>query len=227
MGEYENLFHQIRCSMHPLLRHFSQESLKDPAKYGQALDYWNLPVAFRRECEKRFDSTSIPGYFQWKGKCLFSFDSLSFSGSHAALLRNIFVPKENRGQRVCKEVLAQITGVAESTGTCILAVVHPFEIHGSSIGLKGAIEVLHGTGTGFAHVEDKEPQIAMNQRLRMAGFRNYDFRDSMSEHGSKSIPITNQWIFVPHSVDKLFLAGISDHFVNEIGNSIGTVGIST
>jgi hypothetical protein len=32
---------------------------------------------------------------------------------------------------------------------------------------------------------------------------------------------------VPHSVDKLFLAGISDHFVNEIGNSIGTVGIST
>jgi hypothetical protein len=55
----------------------------------------------------------------------------------------------------------------------------------------------------------------MNKRLRKAGFRNCDLRDSMSEHGGKTIPLTNQWIFVPRSVDTLFLASITDRFVSE------------
>jgi hypothetical protein len=215
MGTYDDLFHQLRCSMHPLLRHYSAEALNNPANYGHALDYWNVPVTFRRECEKSLESTGITGYFAWKNKCLFSFDSTSPASPHAALLRNIFVPKEYRGQRVCMEALAQIVSAAEAAGTCILAVVHPFDIYGENVGLKAALEALHRTGKGFLHVDDAEPQHAMNKRLRKAGFRNCDLRDSMSEHGGKTIPLTNQWIFVPRSVDTLFLASITDRFVSE------------
>ena len=66
----------------------------------------------------------------------------------------------------------------------------------------------------------------MNKRLRKAGFRNCDLRDSMSEHGSKSVPLANQWIFVPRSVDTLFLAGLADRFVNETGYEHESTGLA-
>lgn len=226
MGTYNDIFYQLRCSMHPLLRHFSAEALKDPANFGHDLDYWNVPMAFHRECEKHLEKTRISGYFTWKSKCLFSFGSSLSASPHAALLRNIFVPKEYRGQHICMEALAQILGAAESAGTCIVAVVHPFEIYGENIGLQAALESLHLTGKGFNHVDNAEPQQAMNKRLRKAGFRNCDLRDSMSEHGSKSVPLANQWIFVPRSVDKLFLAGLADRFVNETSYEYESTGLA-
>jgi hypothetical protein len=36
-----------------------------------------------------------------------------------------------------------------------------------------------------------------------------------------TIPLTNQWIFVPSNVDQKFLASLADRFVNEAVDAMG------
>ncbi|NDE17086.1 hypothetical protein EBZ80_19370 [bacterium] len=218
MDSFDDFLHRMRCSLHPQLRHYSYESLKDPDEYTHHLRYWNLPESFRKECGNVFQTTGTVGYFSWKSKCVFSFDCLTPPSPHAALLRNIFVPKEHRGQHCCTATLAEIVRVAESSATCIVAVVHPFEIYTAKEGIAAAIDALHRSSHEVAYVSNEMAQQAMNARLKKAGFRNCDLRDSMMDI---TIPLTNQWIFVPSNVDKPFLAGISDRFVNEAVDALG------
>jgi hypothetical protein len=149
---------------------------------------------------------------------VFSFDCLTPPSPHAALLRNIFVPKEHRGQHCCTETLAEIVRVAESSATCIVAVVNPFEIFADKGGIKAAIDALHRSTCGVAYVSNETAQQAMNARLKKAGFRNCDLRDSMMD---MTIPLTNQWIFVPNNVDKPFFASLANRFVNEAVDALG------
>jgi len=218
MDSFDDFLHRMRCSLHPQLRHYSYESLKDPDEYTHHLRYWNLPESFRKECGNVFQTTGTVGYFSWKSKCVFSFDCLTPPSPHAALLRNIFVPKEHRGQHCCTATLAEIVRVAESSATCIVAVVHPFEIYTAKEGSAAAIDALHRSSHEVAYVSNEMAQQAMNARLKKAGFRNCDLRDSMMDI---TIPLTNQGIFVPSNVDKPFLAGISDRFVNEAVDALG------
>lgn len=223
MGIFDDLFRQMHCSMHPQLRHYSPESLKDPAELRHQLDYWSLPESFRKECDEAFQATGTTGYYSWNSRCLFSFDSLTPRSPHAALLRNIFVPKEYRGQHCCTEALSKIVHVAESSATCILAIVHPFEICTEHLDdLKSAIDALHRSPHGISYVSNETATRAMNARLRRAGFRNCDLRSTMSDHGATTIPVTHQWIFVPQSVHPSFLSQISSRLVNEVGDESGT-----
>lgn len=218
MDSVDDFLHRMRCSLHPQLRHYSYEFLKDPDEYNHHVRYWNLPASFRKECDNAFQATERTGYFSWNGKCIFSFDCLTPPSHHAALLRNIFVRKEHRGQHCCTETLAEIVRVAESSATCIVAVVHPFEIYTDKEGIAAVIDALHGSSYDVAYVSDETAQQAMNARLRKAGFRNCDLRDSMMDI---TIPLTNQWIFVPSNVDQQFLASLADRFVNEVGDVVG------
>lgn len=227
MTSMDNVFRRLHCSLHPQLRHFCFDVLRKAGRLEQQLDYWNLPDGFRRECERKFLPTGVTGFFALKDKCVFSFDTLSTPCREAVLLRNIFVLKQHRGQHVCTDALEQIVGVAEATSTCVLAVVHPFEIDTSEAGVKAVAEVLCGMREGMAYVGDHSLQAAMNGRLKKAGFRNCDMRDSMSHYGASSIPLANQWICVPRSADQVFLRGIADRFVNENGYVVQASGIST
>lgn len=218
MDSFDAFLHRMRCSLHPQLRHYSYESVKDPDEYSYLLRYWNLPESFRKQCGKAFQATGTTGYFSWKGKCVFSFDCLKPPSPHAALLRNIFVPKEYRGQHCCTETLAEIARVAEASATCIVAVVHPFEIYAANKDIAVAIDALHSSAHEVAYVSDETAQQAMNTRLRKARFRNCDLRDSMMD---LTIPLTNQWIFVPSNVDQPFLASLADRFVNEAVDALG------
>jgi len=215
MDSSDDFLHQIRCSLHPQLRHYSYESLKDPDEYSHRLRYWTLPESFRKECGNAFQATGITGYFSWNGKCVFSFDCLTPPSPHAALLRNIYVPKRHRGQNCCIGTLAEIVRVAESSATCIVAVVHPFEIYADNDGVAAAVDALHRSTHAFAYVSDETAQQAMNTRLRKAGFCSCDLRDSVMDI---TTPLTNQWIFLPQSVDQEFLASISERLVNEVVN---------
>jgi hypothetical protein len=215
MGTFDDLLYRLHCSMHPQLRHYSANSLKDSGEYRHVLDYWNLPESFRRECEAAFQKTATTAYYSWDERCVFSFGTLTPPCPHAALLRNIFVPKEHRGRRCCKEALSRIANVAEASATCILAIVHPFEIHTESHDLRVAIDALHRSAHGISYLNSKDATQAMNTRLKTAGFLNCDLRDSMSSYGIDTIPITNQWIFIPSTVDKPFLASIASRLVNE------------
>jgi hypothetical protein len=218
MDTFDEFVHRMRCSLHPQLRHYSFASLKDPAAYWHLVDYWNLPESFRRECDNTFQATGTTGYYSWESKCVFSFDSLTPPSPYVALLRNIFVPKEHRGQYCCMEALSQITRVAESSATCILAIVHPFAIHTEKDSIEAAIDALHRTSGGISYVSGETAKQAMNARLKKVGFRNCDVRDSMLD---LTIPVANQWIFVPTSVAPAFLATISDRFVNECVDAAG------
>jgi hypothetical protein len=218
MESFDDFLHRMRCSLHPQLRHYAYESLKDPDEYSHRVRYWNLPESFRKECGNAFQATGTTGYFSWNGKCVFSFDCLTPPSPHAALLRNIFVPKEHRGQHCCTETLAEMVRVAESSATCIVAVVHPFEIYAAKEGITAAIDALHRSSHDVAYVSDETAQHAMNARLRKAGFRNCDLRDSMMDI---TIPLTHQWIFVPSNVDQPFLASLTDRFVNEAVDALG------
>lgn len=215
MDSFDDFIHRLHCSMHPQLRHYSFTALKDPAEYRHHLRYWSLPDSFRAECNKTFQATGTTGYYSWNGKCVFSFDCLLNPCPHAVLLRNIYVPREYRGQHCCTDTLSQITRVAESSGTCIVAIVHPFEISTDHLGLKAVVDALHRSEHGISYVGDKTAKCAMNARLKKAGFCNCDLRDSMSPHGEATIPLTNQWIFLPKSVDQQYLASISKRLVNE------------
>lgn len=227
MGFFDELLHHLRCSLHPQLRHYAPEALRDLDDFRHHLDYWNLPECFRRKCDEAFQKTGTIGYFHWQGRCLFSFDTLSPPCSHAVLLRNVFVPKKHRGKHSCTEALSQIVRVAESCGICILAIVHPFEIRTDKDDIEAGVEALHRSAHDVWYVSSQTAQAAMNARLRKAGFLNFDMRDSMSEHGATTIPLTNQWIFVPQGVDQAFLASIQDRFVNEVVHAPESIGIST
>jgi hypothetical protein len=227
MASMDDFFRRLQCSLHPQLRHYCFDSLRDTGHLNQQLDYWNLPDGFRRECERVFLPTGLTGLFALQDKCVFSFDTLSTPCREAVLLRNIFVLRQHRGQHVCTDALVQIVKVAEATSTCILAIVHPFEIDTTEAGVKAVAEVLCGTKEGMAYVGDVRLQNAMNSRLKKAGFRNVDMRDFMSDYGGSSIPLANQWVFVPQSVDPAFLRGIADRFVNENGYVEQSSGIST
>lgn len=218
MDSFDAFLHRMQCSLHPQLRHYSYESLKDPVEFSHRLRYWNLPASFLKECSNTFQTAGTTGYFSWNGKCVFCFDCLSPPSPHAALLRNIFVPKEHRGQHCCAETLAEIVRVAEASATCIVAVVHPFEIYTAKEGIAAAVDALHRSAHAVAYVRDETAQQAMNARLRKAGFRNCDLRDSMMDI---TIPLTNQWIFVPSNVDQEFLASLADRFVNEAVDATG------
>jgi hypothetical protein len=216
MGTFDDFLHRLRCSMHPQLRHYSAESLKDDAEYRHVLEYWNLPESFRRECEATFQGTGTTAYYSWNEKCVFSFSTLTPPCTHAALLRNIFVPKEHRGQHCCTEALSRIVSVAEASATCILAIVHPFEIHAESRDLNAAIDALHRSAYDVSYVSSSGAIDAMNTRLKRAGFVNCDLRDSMSNYGIETIPITRQWIYLPSTLDKPFSASLASRLVNEV-----------
>lgn len=215
MGISDDFINQLRLSMHPQLRHYSAESLVESGDYTHVRDYWNLPASFRRECESTFQRTGTTAYYGWKKRCVFSFSTLRPPCPHAALLRNIFVPREHRGQRYCTEALSRIVSVAEASATCIVAVVNPFEIHMESGDLEVAIDALHRSAHDVSYVSNKDATKAMNARLKNAGFLNCDLRDSMSSYGIDHIPITSQWIFIPSTVDKPFLASLVSRLVNE------------
>lgn len=227
MASMDDFFRRLQCSLHQQLRHYSFDSLRDAGTLSQQLDYWNLPDGFRRECERVFRPTGVTGFFSVKGTCVFSFDPLSPPCREAVILRNIFVLREHRGQHLCTEALDLIVKVAETTSTCILAIVHPFEIETTEAGVKAVAEVLCGAKEGMAYVNTPSLQAAMNSRMSKAGFRNIDMRDFMSDYGSSSIPLANQWLFVPVGVDQAFLRGISERFVNESDCVIQGSGIST
>jgi hypothetical protein len=215
MDSFDHFFHRLHCSLHPQLRHYSPNALSDPADYWHELDYWNLPESFRKECNAAFQATKTSAYFSWEEKCVFSFSTLTPPCPHAALLRNIFVPKPHRGHHYCTQALEQIVRVAESSAVCILAIVHPFEIHSEGCSIDDAIDALHRSAHGISYVSDEAATQAMNTRLKKAGFRNCNLLDSMSDHGIATIPLTHQWLFVPRKVDKSFLAGIAGRFVSE------------
>lgn len=221
MGYFDDILLRLRCSLHPQLRHYAPELLKDPADFRHQLDYWNLPESFRRECNAAFQATGTTGYYSWNSKCVFSFDSLTPPSPHAALLRNIFVPKEYRGQHCCTEALSQIVRVAESSATCILAIVHPFELCTEKDGIEAAIDALHRSLTGLSYVSSETAKQAMNARLKKAGFLNCDLRSTMSDDGAATIPVKQQWIFVPKNVAQPFLTEISSRLVNEVGDDSG------
>jgi hypothetical protein len=227
MASKDDFFRRLECSLHQQLRHYSFDCLRESGNLSQQLDYWNLPDGFRRECERMFCPTGVTGFFSMRGTCVFSFDTLSTPCREAVILRNIFVLREHRGQHLCTEALAQIVKVAEASSTCILAIVHPFEIHTDQAGELGIVEVLRGTNEGLTYQNHPDLQNAMNSRMMKAGFRNIDMRDFMATEGSDSIPLANQWIFVPQSVDQAFLRGISDRFVNESDCVIQGSGIFT
>lgn len=214
MASFDDLFHRMRCSLHPQLRHYSPESLKDPYEFRYQLDYWNIPESFRRECDAAFQATGTTGYYTWKSKCVFSFNSLTPPSAHAVLLRNIFVPKEHRGKHYCTEALSQIARIAECSATCILAIVNPFEMCSEAHGTEAAIDALHRSLHGIWYVSDETAKQAMHGRLKKAGFRTCDLR-GITPYLGNNVPVGDQWIFVPDSVDQSFLADISSLLVNE------------
>lgn len=211
----DDFLHLARCSLHPQLRHYSSNVLQDRGIFSHLSSYWDLPKAFRNHCDEAFDQTGPTGYLSWDGKCVFSFEGISTFGAYSALLRNLYVPRAYRGQGVCNDTLSQIALVAESSRTCVVAIVHPFEISGIATCLEAAIEAMHGMSSAISYVSDPNLQIAMNGRFKKAGFRNCDLRDTMSDSGAATIPLANQWIFVPTGVAPSLLASIADRFVNE------------
>lgn len=215
MTKIDEYIHLIRCSNYPQLRHFSSDTLEDEETCSHLLGYWSLREEFRNECRRFFTEARTLGYFTWREKCAFSFTNSSQLSPHAALLRNIFVPRPLRGQNACGDTLSQIVKIAEATGICIVAVVHPFELSASASSLESAIDAMHGGPDGNWYVSDPILQSAMNGRFRKAGFVNFDLRVAMSPHGATTIPLENQWMFVPQTVDQSFRASISGSFVNE------------
>jgi hypothetical protein len=215
MVSFDAMIHDLRCSLHPQLRHYSPYSLRDEIHFRRQFDYWNLPESLRQACDDVFQQTGTTGYYGWENKCVFSIDSLSPPCPNVVLLRNIYVLKKYRGQQFCTKTLAQLVQVAESTDICILAIVHPFEIRFDNDTLEGAVDALHRSETGVWYVGDELAQEAMNARLKKAGFRNCDLRDRLSLAAAKRIPLRNQWIFVPKGVDRNFLTSIEFRLVNE------------